>query len=58
MHKIENKTSVGISAFGYENKEKHPIYVSKKCCERRHILLIEEKGKIHHVLIKDFNALM
>ena len=29
VHKIENKNSTDISAFGYENKEKHPIYVSK-----------------------------
>ena len=32
IHKIEKKNSIGISVFGYENKEKHPIYVSKKCC--------------------------
>ena len=25
--KIEKKNSIGISIFGYENKEKHPIYV-------------------------------
>ena len=30
IHKIEKNNSIGISAFGYENKEKHPIYVSKK----------------------------
>ena len=29
IHKIEKKKSIGISVFGYENKEKHPIYVSK-----------------------------
>ena len=27
VNKIEKKNSIGISAFGYENKEKHPIYV-------------------------------
>ena len=27
MHKIEKKNSIGISVFGYENKEKHSIYV-------------------------------
>ena len=32
INKIEKKNSIGISAFGYENKDKHPIYVSKKCC--------------------------
>ena len=28
-HKIEKMNSIGISVFGYENKEKYPIYVSK-----------------------------
>ena len=45
IHKIENKNSVGISVFGYENKEKHPTYASKNCFEEKHInlLLIEQK---------------
>ena len=30
IHKIEKKNSIAISIFGYGNKEKHPIYVSKK----------------------------
>ena len=56
FRKIETKNSIGISVFGYKNKEKHPIYVSKKCCEEKNVnlLLIEEKGKRHYVLIKDF----
>ena len=29
IHKIEKKNAIGISAFGYENKEKHPINVLK-----------------------------
>ena len=60
IHKIENKNSIGISVCGYENKEKHQIYVSKKCCEEKHIdlLLIGEKGKRHYVLIKEFNTFM
>ena len=43
-HKIEKKNSIGISVTGYENKEKHSIYVSKKCCEDKHVdlLLISE----------------
>ena len=55
---IHKKNSIGISVFGYENKEKHPIYVTKKCCEEKYIdlLLTEEEGKIHYVLIKDFNT--
>ena len=61
IHKIEKKkNSVSISVFGYKNKPKHPIYVSKKFCEEKHVdlLLIREKGKIHSALIKDFNTLM
>ena len=30
IHKIEKKNCIGISVFGYENKEKRPISVSKK----------------------------
>ena len=30
--KTEKKNSRGISVVGYENKEKHPIYISKKYC--------------------------
>ena len=33
IHNIEKKNFIGISIFGYENTEKHPIYVWKKCCE-------------------------
>ena len=45
IHKIEKKNSIGISIYGYENKEKYPIYVSKKCCEEKrfNLLLIGEE---------------
>ena len=46
IHKIEKKNSIGISVFGYENKEKYPIYVSKKCCEEKHVdLLLTGEGE-------------
>ena len=49
IHKIKKnkKNSIGISVLGYENKEKHPLYVSKKCCENKHVdlLLIGEGEK-------------
>ena len=33
------------------------MYVSKKCCEEKHDLLLkEEKGKKQYFLIKDFNT--
>ena len=58
--KIEKKNLIGISVFGYENKKKYSIYVSKKCCEEKYVdlLLIGEEGKGHYVLIKDFNTFM
>ena len=38
IHKIEKNNSIGISVFGYENKEKHPIYVSKQFCEKKMLI--------------------
>ena len=60
IHKIENNNFIGISVFGYKNKEKYPIYVSKKFREGKHVdlLLTREEGKRHYVLIKDFNTVM
>ena len=46
IHKIEKYNSIGISVFGYENKEKHPIYLSNKCCEEKHVdLSLIRKGE-------------
>ena len=60
IHKTERNNSIVINVFGYENKKKNFISVSKKCYEEKHInlLLIEEKGKRHYFLIKDFNIFM
>ena len=46
MHKIEKKNSIGVSAFGYENKEKKPIYISKSVV-KKHVdfLLKVEEGE-------------
>ena len=30
----KRKNSIGISVFSFENKKKHPIYVSKKCLKK------------------------
>ena len=32
--KITKKNSIGINVFSYENKEKHPIYVSKNIVKK------------------------
>ena len=60
IHKIYKKNSICISVFSYENKERRSIYVSKKCCEEKHVdlLLTEEERKRHYVLIKYFNTFM
>ena len=49
IYKIEKRNSIRISVFGYENKENHPIYASRKCCEEKHadLFLIGEGAKIH-----------
>ena len=45
--KSKIKIPISISVFGYENKEKYPIYVWKKCCKEKHVdlLLIGEGEK-------------
>ena len=61
IQKIVKKNSIGISVFGYENKEKHPIKNgSKKPCEEKHVdlLLIGKERKRHYAIIKDFNTFM
>ena len=60
IHKIKKQNSIGVGVFGYENKEKHSIYVSKKCHEEEHVdlLLVGEEGKKNYVLIKYFNTSM
>ena len=58
--KMEKKDFIGFSVFGYETDENHPIYVSKKCCDEKHVdlLLTGEQGKRHYVLTKAFNTFM
>ena len=60
IHKNEKINSISISVFGSQNKEKRPIYVSKKCYKEKHDdpLFIGEEGRRHYVLIKDFNTFM
>ena len=38
IHKIKKKDSLGISVFEYEKKEKHPVYVSKKCYKKNMLI--------------------
>ena len=38
IYKIEKTNSIASSVFGYENKEKYPIYVSKKRCKKNRLI--------------------
>ena len=58
-NKIEEHNEININVFGYEEKQKYPIYVSKEKYEDcMNLLLITENENKHYVLIKDFNKFM
>ena len=40
IQKFEKKNSIGMSVFGYKNKEKYPISVPKKCCKEKDVDLL------------------
>ena len=46
-HKIEKQNSIDISASGYEKEQKHLIFTSKKCFEKKDadLSLIEVESK-------------
>ena len=57
--KITKHYSIGINVFGFENKEKHPIYVLKQICEEKHVdLLLKEELEKYCYFFKNFNALI
>jgi len=50
---------ININVFGYENKQKFPIYISKeKFNDHLNLLLTSNEEKQHYMLIKDFNRFM
>ena len=57
--KIEQKKSICINVFCYENELTYPVYISdqkfKNCMD---LLLIADGNISHHVYIKDFNRFM
>ena len=58
-NKIEKQNNIRINVFGYEEKQKHPIYVSKeKFNSCLNLLLITEGEVGHYCLLKDFNKFM
>ena len=38
--KKKKQNSLGINVFVHDNKEKYQIYVSKQCCEEKHVNLL------------------
>ena len=59
INKIEKQNNICINLFGYEEKQKFPIFISKeKFTDHMELLLITEGENKHYVLIKDFNKLM
>ena len=59
INKIEKQNNICINLFGYEEKQKFPIYISKeKYQDHMELLFITEGENKHYVLIKDFNKFM
>ena len=59
INKIEKQNNIRINLFGYEEKQKFPIYVSQeKFQDHMELLLINKDKKNHYVLIKNFNKFM
>ena len=56
--KIEQKNSICINVFCFENNLFYPIHVSDKKFDFVDLLLITDENKSHYVYIKDFNRLM
>lgn len=57
--KIEKQNSINVNVFGFEEKQRFPIYVSKEKYEDcLNLLLITENENKHYVLIKDFDKFM
>ena len=58
-NKVEQKNSIRINVFGYENGQPFPIHISKETFEdQMNLLLITKDEKKHYVLIKVFNVFM
>ena len=58
-NKIEKQNNIRVNVFGYEEKQKYPIYVSKeKFNSCLNLLLLTEGDAKHYCLLKDFNKFM
>ena len=58
-NKIEKQNNIRVNVFGYEEKQKYPIYISKeKFNSCLNLLLLTEGDAKHYCLLKDFNKFM
>lgn len=61
VSKIEEQNNINISVYGYSGgREYYPIHVSKGTNEddMEVLLITNNSGKQHYILIKDFNAML
>ena len=59
INKIEKQNNIRINLFGYDEKQKFPLYISQeKYQDHMELLLINKDKKNHYVLIKNFNKFM
>ena len=59
IKKLEQQNKINVNVFGYENKQPHPLFISKEKFEDyMELLLITENENNHFVYIKDFNRFM
>ena len=59
INKIEKQNEININAFGYEDRQPYPLFISKEKFEdHMELLLIFENENKHFVWIKNFNRFM
>ena len=58
-NKIEKQNNIRVNVFGYEERQRYPIYVSNERFDSCLNLLLITKGEVkHYCLLKDFNKFM
>ena len=58
--KVEKRFNINVNVFIYNKEKIRPLFISKKSNnqELNVLIITNEEGKSHYVLIKDFNSLM
>ena len=58
-NKIEKQNNIRVNVFGYEEKQRYPIYLSKEKFDSCLNLLLITEGEVkHYCLLKDFDKFM